>query len=166
MKNISTKEIKDNFINKYLVIKNLPINRIYSSNKSKIKKVDHYLWWLTNQKKRKSILISRNSKPIFISTTDHFILKKKKIIYSGLLSCEEKTNLFDFLTGIKIQNLYLDKKKNNYCFITIHKKNKVLMYHWKYFGYLPLKRDIKLYDQIKKIIKIRQNVDIFYKIIK
>lgn len=163
MKNIQIKDISNNFINKYLVYKNLAINRLYSSNKTKIKKLDHYLWWLTEQKNRRSSLILRNKKPLFISTTDHFKIKNNKFIYSGLLSCVEETNLFDFLTGIKIQNIFLNKQKNSYCFISIHKKNKVLMYHWKYFGYRSLKKNNRLYFQLKKFVNLNQNLNLFYK---
>ncbi len=163
MKNIQIKDISNNFINKYLLYKNLAINRLYSSNKTKIKKLDHYLWWLTEQKNRRSSLILRNKKPLFISTTDHFKIKNKEFIYSGLLSCVEKTNLFDFLTGIKIQNIFLNKQKNSYCFISIHKKNKVLMYHWKYFGYRSLKKNNRLYFQLKKFVNLNQNLNVFYK---
>jgi hypothetical protein len=163
MKNIETKIISNNLINKYLFYKNLPINRLYSSNKFRIRVLDHYLWWFNEQKKRRSILISKNKKPLFISTTDHFKVKNKKFIYSGLLSCMKQTNLFDFLTGIKVQNIFLNKQKNSYCFISIHKKNKVLMFHWKYFGYRSLKKTNKLYYQLKQFVNLNHNLNVFYK---
>jgi len=80
-----------------------------------------------------------------------------------LISCVEETNLFDFLTGIKLQNIYLDKQKDTFCFISIHKMNKVLLNHWKYFGYQPLKRNDKLYIQLKKFVNLNQNLHIFFK---
>ena len=45
MKKFKTSKIDDRIVNKYLFYKNLEINRIYSSNKKKINKIDHYLWW-------------------------------------------------------------------------------------------------------------------------
>ena len=54
MKNFSVSNVDDININKYLYFKNLQINRKYSSNKKKIKKLDHYLWWFQKQKFRKS----------------------------------------------------------------------------------------------------------------
>jgi len=77
-----------------------------------------------------------------------------------------ETNLFDLLKAIKIQNNYLNQQKKNYCFISIDKNNKVLMYHWKYFGYLPLKKDNIFYKYVKNFLKISNNYDIFYKRIK
>ena len=53
MKNYQTYKIKDNIINKYLYFKNLEINRMYSSSIKKINKIDHYIWWFQNQKKKK-----------------------------------------------------------------------------------------------------------------
>ena len=50
MKKFKTSKINDRIVNKYLFYKNLEINRIYSSSKKKIKKIDHYLWWFQKQK--------------------------------------------------------------------------------------------------------------------
>ena len=86
--------VEQSEINKYLFFKNLEINRKYSANKKIIKKIDHYIWWFQNQKKRKSFFIIKNNLPIYISTADFFYFKKNKFIYSGLISCLNETNLF------------------------------------------------------------------------
>lgn len=166
MKKFTTVEVDNKIINKYLSYKNLYINRKYSSNKKIIKKIDHYQWWFLRQKLRKSFFVLKEENPIFISTSDHFTFKKHKLIYSGLISCTSETNLFDLLKAIKIQNEYLDRQKKNYCFISIDKNNTVLMYHWKYFGYIPLKKDNIFYKYVKKFLKISNNYNIFYKRIK
>ena len=111
MKNFSVSKVTNVNINKYLYFKNLNINRKYSSNKKIIKKIDHYLWWFQKQRFRKSFFILKNNIPIFISTADHFQYKKYKLIYSGLISCLNETNLFDILKAIKVQNDYLNKEK-------------------------------------------------------
>lgn len=164
MKNFKVSKINTSLVNEYLFYKNLEINRKYSSNKKIIKKIDHYLWWFQKQKQRYSFLIHKGEDPIFISTSDYAKLNKLKIIYSGLISCQNKTNLFDLLKAIKIQNIYLDKIKNHYCFISIDKKNKVLLQHWKYFGYKQLFKEDKLYNSIKKLLKISNGFNIYYKI--
>jgi len=166
MKKFTTVEVDDKIINKYLFYKNLYINRKYSSNKKIIKKIDHYQWWFLKQKLRKSFFVLKEESPIFISTSDHFKFKSHKLIYSGLISCMSETNLFDLLKAIKIQNNYLNQQKKNYCFISIDKNNKVLMYHWKYFGYLPLKKDNIFYKYVKNFLNISNNYNIFYKRIK
>ena len=135
MSDYTTQDIDNTIINKYLFYKNLDINRIYSSSKKKIKKIDHFIWWFTKQKFRKSFLIFKNDVPIFISTSDHLRYKNKHIVYSGLISCKPETNLFDLLKAIKIQNIYLNKLKNRYCFISIDKKCcfiKTLEIFWLY----------------------------------
>ena len=117
-------------------------------------------------KKRKSFLILKDNKPIFISTSDHFNYKNYKLIYSGLISCLGETNLFDILKSIKVQNEYLDKQVGKFCFISINKKNKVLMHHWKYFKYKPLLKNNIFYSYIKSYLNIGNNSNIFYKEIK
>ena len=163
MKKFKTSKIDDRIVNKYLFYKNLEINRIYSSSKKKINKINHYLWWFQKQKNRKSFLILKDNKPIFISTSDHFKFKNHKFIYSGLLSCLPETNLFDLLKAIKIQNIYLNKQKKKYCFISIDKKNSALLYHWKYFGYKQLFKQDYFYKFIKKFLNISDNFNIYYK---
>lgn len=163
MKDFSMVGVEQSEINKYLFFKNLEINRKYSSNKKIIKKLDHYIWWFQNQKKRKSFFIVKNNLPIYISTADFFYFKKKKFIYSGLISCLNETNLFDILKAIKIQNNYLDKKKGYLCIISIDKNNKVLMQHWKYFGYKPMLKKVSFYNIIKKNFKIGNQHNIYFK---
>jgi hypothetical protein len=158
-------KVRENLVNKYLEYKNLEINRRFSSNKKKIKKLDHYLWWLRDQKKRISTLIVKNGKNIFISTCDHYKFKNYQIIYSGLISCTQNTNLFDLLKAIKLQNNYLDKNKGRYCFISIDKENKVLLHHWKYFGYKQLKKEDKIFNTIVDKFNIKQNFNVYYKFI-
>ena len=75
MNKFTTLPIKDEMINRYLIFKNLFINRKYSSKKTIIKKIDHYQWWLQNQKNRKSFFILKQKQKIFISTSDHFKFK-------------------------------------------------------------------------------------------
>lgn len=158
-----TKKIDNDNINLYLSYKNLLINRKYSSSKKKIKKIDHYLWWFTKQKQRKSFYIFKQKIPIFISTSDFSLFNKRKIIYSGLISCLEESNLFDLLKSIQIQNDFLDKQKGFYCFISIDKNNKVLLKHWKYFSYQPLLKKNMFYNFVKKEFNIKKNYNIYYK---
>ena len=166
MTKFNTIKLEDTMINDYLNYRNLYLNRKYASNKKKINKIDHYQWWFTGQKKRKSFLILKDNKPIFISTSDHFSYKNYKLIYSGLISCLGETNLFDILKSIKVQNEYLDKQVGKFCFISINKKNKVLMHHWKYFKYKPLLKNNIFYSYIKSYLNIGNNSNIFYKEIK
>jgi len=113
MSNFITVDVNDKSVNKYLFYKNFYINRKFSASKKIIEKINHYLWWFQKQQLRKSFFIFKNNIPIFISTCDYVSFKKYKIIYSGLISCTPETNLFDLLKSIKIQNDYLNGKKNH-----------------------------------------------------
>ena len=163
MDKFTTIKVEDTMINDYLYYRNLYINRKFASNKKKIKKIDHYQWWFKNQKKRYSFLILKNKNPIFISASDHFKFKNYNLIYSGLISCLDETNLFDILKSIKIQNEYLHTQKNKICFISINNNNKVLMHHWKYFKYKPLLKENIFFEYVKNFLSISNNSNIFYK---
>ncbi len=163
MKNFEVREINDSIINRYLHYKNLLVNRKYSSHKKMIKKIDHYQWWFQKQKNRKSLLILKEKKLIYISTADHFKYKNYNLVHSGLISCLPETNLFDLLKAIKLQNEYLNKLKKKYCFITVDLNNKVLMHHWKYFGYSLLEKKNIFYNFVRKFLKVGKNYRIFYR---
>ena len=163
MAKFTSLKIDDSMVNDYLFYRNLYINRKFATSKKKIIKIDHYQWWFKNQKKRYSFLILKDKEPIFISSSDHFKYKKFNLIYSGLISCLEDTNLFDVLKSIKIQNEYLDKQVGKFCFISINNKNKVLMSHWKYFRYKPLFKTNIFYEYVKNFLNISDNSSIFYK---
>ena len=145
------------FIEIFLLIENL------HQVKKKLRKSIIISGDLKVKKKRHSFLILKNNNPIFISASDHFKFKNHNLIYSGLYSCLEETNLFDILKSIKIQNEYLDKQKNKICFISINNNNKVLMQHWKYFKYKPLLKKNIFFKYVKKFLSIGDNSSIFYK---
>lgn len=166
MAKFTTMNISDEMVNDYLFYKNLKINRKYSSNSKKISKIDHYEWWFTKQRNRHSFKIFKDNTLIFISTCDHIKFRKFNLIYSGLISCLDETNLFDILKGIKLQNEYLDNQKGKFCFISIKKNNKVLLHHWKYFKYVPLEKKNLFYNYVKSFFKIDDNSNIYYKKVK
>ena len=109
------------------------------------------------------MLIFKERQLIYISTADHFKFKNYNLVHSGLISCLSETNLFDLLKAIKIQNEYLNKLKKKHCFITVDINNKVLMHHWKYFGYSLLERKNIFYNYVKKFLKVGKNYKIFYR---
>ena len=37
------------------------------------------------------------------------------------------------------------------------------MYHWKYFGYSPLKKKNTIYKYVKKFLNIGNNFSVYYK---
>ena len=65
MNSLKFEVIKDSWINEYLKFRNLKINLDNSVSKKKIKKLDHYIWWLKNQD-RKSYIVKRNNVNLLI----------------------------------------------------------------------------------------------------
>ena len=53
----------------------------------------------------------------------------------------------------------------NYDHIDNHtdKKNVVLLKHWKYFGYMQIFKTNPFYKQVKKLLNIDRNFNIYYK---
>ena len=44
-------KVDGKYINKYLLSRNLKINRVNSLNKKKIDNLSHYIWWFNNNRK-------------------------------------------------------------------------------------------------------------------
>ena len=74
MTKFNTIKLEDTMINDYLNYRNLYLNRKYASNKRKLTKLTTINGGL-QVKKRKSFLILKDNKPIFISTSDISIIK-------------------------------------------------------------------------------------------
>ena len=85
-------------INEFLNIRNQKKNRDASLSKNKIKKIEHYIWWLDN-KVEKFKLISRNK--IKLTLWRKKILIKKKYFYTGGWSTSKTANINEIIAAYK-----------------------------------------------------------------
>jgi len=145
------KVVNDTSINSYLTARNLLMNRINSSNKKKINKIEHYLWWL--QSKKNITTVTQNKKNLMFIRND--ILKLKNVYYclNGFVVANKAINGLDVIWGLKKNLDYLNQKYRNLILLSVVKKtNKFTNMHTKFLNYY-------LYDnrskQINKILKAR-----------
>ncbi len=145
------KVVNDTSINSYLTARNLLMNRINSSNKKKINKIEHYLWWL--QSKKNITTVTQNKKNLMFIRND--ILKLKNVYYclNGFVVANKAINGLDVIWGLKKNLDYLNQKYRNLILLSVVKKtNKFANMHTKFLNYY-------LYDnrskQINKILKAR-----------
>ena len=85
--NYSQSVASDLEINKYLEYRNRKINLQNSISKKKIKRIDHYIWWLKNVD-RKSHIVQRGNTDIIILYYSIKFLKKKKLFFLDTLFVE------------------------------------------------------------------------------
>lgn len=136
-------------VNIFLKIRNYKKNRLVSANTKKIKKIDHYLWWLNNDIEKFKLI--QNNEIIMI-------LWRKKINFNGKIYYTGgwSTTKFDFnLSGI----LFAYKKLLTFCnsknipWIGITKKNnKFLKWLNLRLGFSILKEN-KFNLETKKFLK-------------
>ena len=161
MNSLKFEVIKDSSINEYLKFRNLKINLDNSVSKKKIKKLDHYIWWLKNQD-RKSYIVKRNNVNLLILYYSIKFLGKKRILFPGYFVCGNKLSIKDILTSIKWQNNTINKKFNKkICVIIVPKNNIFSNAHSKYFKYKILKPNNPLHKQLKKIKSFNQNFNVY-----
>ena len=158
---ISFSKINDNFINDYLIFRNLKINLNNSSNKNKIDSIDHYIWWYKNLNKS-IILVKKKSKPLIILLQKKLSLKKKSLIFPSMISCSNKISPFDTLKALKFQNEYIDnlKLKNKITIISVTKNNFFSNQQTKYFKFEQIKTNNKLFKLAKNYI-LTKNCNVY-----
>ena len=155
------KEISDLEINKYLEYRNLKINLQNSISKKKIKRIDHYIWWLKNVD-RKSHIVQRGNTDIIILYYSIKFLKKKKIIFPGYFVCGNQFSILELLESIKWQNRTIDKiSGNKICVIIVPKNNVFSNAHSKYFDYKLLDEKSKLNKELKKLKSFNNKFNIY-----
>ena len=78
MNNLSYVRIQNKDINTYLDTRNLKINRQFSNSKKKIDRLNHYIWWFSNNN-RTSYLVKKIIKHFnFDRRQENY---KRKVIY-------------------------------------------------------------------------------------
>jgi hypothetical protein len=161
MNTLKFNTITDFQINKYLDYRNLDINLQNSVFNKKIKKLDHYIWWLSNID-RKSYIVKRGNTDLIVLYHSINFFKKKKFIFPGYFICGNKFSISELLTSIKWQNATIDKiRGNKTCAIIVPKDNFFSNTHSKYFKYKILNKNNKLYKQLKKIKSFNKKFNIY-----
>ena len=164
MNKLIFKPIKDEDINFYLECRNLFLNRKFSLSKSKITKLDHYIWWFS-EKNRKSHVVIKNKKKIAILTEQILVIDELKIIYTGFMSCYHNSDIIDLLKLIKWQNQRVSRHKNAVNIINVTKDNMFGNLHLKYFKFSKLSEENNLYKIIKKKIGLNKKYNTYYKVL-
>jgi hypothetical protein len=165
MHKIKIYPVSDKHINFYLYCRNLENNKKYSSNSNSIDKLTHYNWWFSNNN-RTSHIVEINQKKMFILTMDFLKKDKIKYIFTGLISCLKKVDIKYLLTSLIWQNKQVEKFSKAVNIILVHKKNIFGNKQQKYFKFNKLTKKDKIYTKLKNVIKIKNNCNIYFKIIK
>jgi|TARA_B100000768_G_scaffold158289_1_gene156784 hypothetical protein len=161
MNTLKFNTITDFQINKYLDYRNLDINLQNSVFNKKIKKLDHYIWWLSNID-RKSYIVKRGNTDLIVLYHSINFFKKKKFIFPGYFICGNKFSVSELLSSIKWQNATLDKiNGDKICAIIVPKNNLFSNAHSKYFKYKILDEKNKLYKQLKEIKSFNKKFNIY-----
>jgi len=155
------KEINDSEINKYLEYRNLKVNLENSIYKKKISKINHYIWWLSNSK-RKSYMVTRGDVDLIVLYHSVQFLNNKKIIFPGYFVCGNKFSILELLESIKWQNKTIDKiNGQKICAIIVPKNNMFSNSHSKYFNYKILNEENQLYSKLKKLKNFNKKFNIY-----
>ena len=145
------KVLNDTAINSYFKARNLLMNRINSSNKKKINKIKHYLWWL--ESKKNITAVTQNKKNLMFIRNDVLKLNNVHYCMNGFVVADKAINGLDVIWGLKKNLDYLNRKYRNLTLLSVVKKtNKFANMHTKFLNYCLYNNKSK---QINSILKAR-----------
>ena len=147
--NYHIRKVKFKDINDYLDARNNPLNRKYSFNKNKIKRLDHYNWWFENS--RSSYVLEKNNQVILYFYHYPVLLSDREYFISGWFVKNEKCTIQDILYALNWQRK-LDIKM---WLSAIKKNNEVALKYNKFLGWNRLNKNSELFKQIKKKFAVK-----------
>ncbi len=145
-------KINDQFINKYLKLRNKYENRKNSLNQSLIQEHDHYIWWLNSYNLIEKYYYYNHK---ILSIFYHKKIKINKLVYwyGGWMTGETKPKFFDIINFLKFQIKITFIKQNLPWIAIIKKKNKLVYLINKKLKFSNIK-DKNLINGIKKKFNI------------
>ncbi len=147
--NYKIAKLADTEINHYLDSRNFNFNKNKMINKKKIARLNHYIWWLNNQ--RTSFVMTIDRKKKIYLWQEIISINKKKYLIGGWHSNVNKINLFYVMYFLKWQLNYNKLKKINHDWIAVVKKNnKWILKLTTHIGYRIVKEKDREYEAIKK----------------
>ena len=153
MKKIKLNKITDEHINQFLDSRNLNFNRNKMINKSKISRINHYLWWLENNREMFVIEINNDSK-VYI-WQEIILINKKKFLIGGWHSNTKSINLYYVLLGFKSLNKINKINKKNFTWLAVVKnENSSVLHLTNLLEYKEVKEKHKLFKYIKKVFNV------------
>lgn len=114
-------KINDNLITDYLNSRNLDFNRKKMVMNKPIKFVNHFIWWFTNKREIYFYKINKEERIYFYQEIIQY--KNKKYLIGGWHSNSKKVNLIHVLYFLKWQLYNNKKRKLNYDWVAVVKKN-------------------------------------------
>lgn len=145
------------YVNHYLECRNMSFNRKFSSNTSKVVKINHYIWWFKNN--RKSFLLKKNNEKVLYFFVEDLIQNNKKYLISGWFGCRENILPKDIFFALKAK---FKKYKNESLISYVKKNNKFAVTFSNLLGW-KISNDRKVLNKLTKIKKINKNAIILYK---
>jgi hypothetical protein len=115
--------VNDKHVNQYLNARNLELNLQNMTETEKIDNLDHYIWWLTNN--RKSYILKKSEKPLLYIW--HFLRKVDEIdvLVGGWFVCDKSCSALDAVYALNWQINFTDKEFPNIPWVAvINKSNK------------------------------------------
>tara|TARA_A100001015_G_scaffold320830_1_gene448699 strand:- start:364 stop:861 length:498 start_codon:yes stop_codon:yes gene_type:complete len=151
--NYKITKTSDTDINEVLISRNMKFNRIKMINTNMIEKIDHYIWWFSNNRENYKLTINNHVKVFFWQ--EIIKIKKNRYLVGGWHSNIKKINLFHVLYLLKWQLKRNAKKNVNFDWIAVVKKNnKWILKLTQMIGYTKVKGNAKLYSDIKTFFKV------------
>lgn len=124
-----------------------------TTTETKIKNLDHYIWWMNNQNLEKRVLL-KNEKKMIVFWYKKNLGIKKNLFFSGWWPVNKN---FEIETIFYITKKLLYLSKNLFHVAVISKKNKFSIKLHKHFKFDFLNKKSNFFNQIIRLINKKNN---------
>ena len=153
-------KVDGKYINKYLLSRNLKINRVNSLNKKKIDNLSHYIWWFNNN--RKSYVFKKYDDEIIFFYHETIKINNFSFIKPGWCLINNKVSFLDILRALEIQKKIINKFNYSIPNLGIIKKSNASMVKFaKNLNWEIIHSHEKIYKILCKNLNLKKEFVLF-----
>jgi|ETNmetMinimDraft_33_1059910.scaffolds.fasta_scaffold03360_2 spore coat polysaccharide biosynthesis predicted glycosyltransferase SpsG len=148
-------KLSDNIINDLLLTRNKLSTRKLMINKNKISKIDHYIWWFSND--RKNFLYNKDNTPSIYFWHKKILINNQFFFIGGWSLNSNNVSAWDIYKMLCWQLNKTKIYKKSKWIAVINKKNKFVLKLNLYLGFKIAKKNSYLYTIIKNYFKVSKS---------
>ena len=154
-KKFQINKLGDNIINDLLSARNNLSTRKLMINKNKISKINHYIWWFTND--RNNFLYNKEGVPSIYFWHKEIIINNKNFLIGGWHLMNKNVSVLDIYNMLSWQLNKTRIYKKSKWIAVINKKNKFVTKINLHLGFRIAKKNSYLYKIIGNYFKVSKS---------
>ena len=161
-KSYQLSQIDDSAINRYLNAYNLKINLEKTIDTRPIKTLNHYLWWL-RENRRTSYVLKKNGEELLFIWHQLQKVEQMSVVISGWHVCTERCSALDAIHAITEHSLIIDYLFPGISWIIVMRKNNRFMQEFNQrLGFVRVDKGSDIENVVKMCFPKTDSENFFY----